>query len=106
MPVVAILVFQTIVLSTVYLVYRRRAVTHERSFQAFRAVYAVATILMTGGPLVAVLAMGRLHPYSTPFGPMDPRTITGIGTDAWVVGFILFLTSFVGLRIANRTEVI
>lgn len=103
--VLAILVLQAVVLSAVYLVYRRRAVTVHRSFRAFRAVYFAAAALMTVGPLVAVRAMGRLEPYVTPLGPVDPLTVTGAGTDAWVVGFVLFLASFVGLRIRDWMEV-
>lgn len=105
-PVLVTLSFQTVVLIAIYLAYRRKAPTDERSFQAFRAVYVAAAILLTVGPLVAMFAMGRLNPYGTPFGPVESLTIVGLGTDAWVVGFILLLASFVGLRITNQMNVL
>lgn len=100
----AIVIVQTAVLYTVYRVYRQRAGDGGRSFQMFRAMYAIAAILMTVGPIAAVLALGRLEPYPTPLGPVRPVAVSGAGTDAWVGGFVLFLVSFVSLWIGQRTD--
>lgn len=101
----AIVVVQTAVLYAVYRVYRQRVGDGGRSFQLFRAMYAIAALLMTAGPIAAVLALGRLEPYSTPFGPVRPVAVSGAGTDVWVGGFALFLVSFISLWVGQRTDV-
>lgn len=100
-----VLVFQAVVLGAVYVFYRRHAEHDTREFRAFRGVYVIAAAIMTAGPLLAAMALARHEPYPTPVGPIDPLVVTGTGMDAWVVGFLLYLGSFVAPWAMNRLDV-
>lgn len=99
----AIVVLQLPLICAIYLFVRRRrpVPTDQRMFDAFRGIWFVATALMTGGPLLGFVALTRFRPYETPFGEIDPLTVTGVGTDAWVVGFVLFLLGIASLEWAS-----
>lgn len=91
-----------------YLLARPRvaAATGRRAVRTFRTGYAVAAALLTAGPPVGLAGVGRVEPYVTPLGTVEPLAVANAGMRAWLAGVVAFLATFVATwLVQQRAEV-